>query len=218
MATPEAHPSRADSLALIGSELALDFCNTASGRDGPEAQEHLQAPEHVLAWARHARMMAPGDCDAAAALLARDRRLASDLLARALELRDVIYRIGTAIAGRRQPPAADVQRLTRIHAGCIARAHLGSLGANYAWMWTPHDGVVEAVLGPLALSALTLLVQSDVTRIKQCAGEHCGWLFFDTTKNKRRRWCDMEVCGNRAKQKAHRARARGGRPISVPGL
>ena len=46
----------------------------------------------------------------------------------------------------------------------------------------------------------------DVSRIKQCSGDHCGWLFFDTTKNKQRRWCEMDVCGNRAKQKAHRAR------------
>ena len=52
-----------------------------------------------------------------------------------------------------------------------------------------------------ALSALTLLTQADLSRIKQCQGDHCGWLFLDTTKNKSRRWCEMEVCGNRAKQK-----------------
>ena len=47
----------------------------------------------------------------------------------------------------------------------------------------------------------TLLQQADLARVKQCAGEKCGWLFFDATKNKSRRWCEMEVCGNRAKQK-----------------
>jgi predicted RNA-binding Zn ribbon-like protein len=90
-------------------------------------------------------------------------------------------------------------------------ARLSSCEANFAWVWHPEDGVIEAILGPIALSALTTLSQTDLTRVKQCAGEHCGWLFFDTTKNKGRRWCEMEVCGNRAKQKAHRARTQGRR-------
>jgi predicted RNA-binding Zn ribbon-like protein len=88
----------------------------------------------------------------------------------------------------------------------VAAAKLAPFRGNFVWSWRPADGLVEAILGPITLSALTLLVQSDVSRIKQCAGDHCGWLFFDTTKNKQRRWCEMEVCGNRAKQKAHRAR------------
>ena len=69
---------------------------------------------------------------------------------------------------------------------------------------------VEAVLGPISLSALTTLLQADLTRVKQCQGEKCRWLFFDATKNKSRRWCEMEICGNRAKQKRHGARLRGG--------
>ena len=55
---------------------------------------------------------------------------------------------------------------------------------------------------------MTLLSGSDLSRIKQCPGDHCGWLFFDTTKNKNRRWCEMEVCGNRAKQRRLRRRQR----------
>ena len=47
------------------------------------------------------------------------------------------------------------------------------------------------------------MAEGDPTRLKQCPGEHCGWVFFDMTKNKSRRWCEMSVCGNRAKAKAH---------------
>jgi predicted RNA-binding Zn ribbon-like protein len=77
---------------------------------------------------------------------------------------------------------------------------------GFVWAWSADEGPIEAILGPIALSALTLLTQSDLSRIKQCQGDHCGWLFFDTTKNRSRRWCEMEVCGNRAKQRALRAR------------
>jgi predicted RNA-binding Zn ribbon-like protein len=58
------------------------------------------------------------------------------------------------------------------------------------------------------LSALSVLTGSDLSRIKRCPGDHCGWLFYDATKNRRRRWCEMEVCGNRAKQKRRRRRDR----------
>ena len=45
-------------------------------------------------------------------------------------------------------------------------------------------------------------------RIRECGGHACGWLFYDRSKNNRRRWCEMEVCGNRAKQRRLAARRR----------
>jgi len=45
--------------------------------------------------------------------------------------------------------------------------------------------------------------------VGQCADEQgCGWLFVDTSKNRRRRWCDINDCGNRAKQRRYQQRAR----------
>ncbi|MBV8794030.1 MAG: CGNR zinc finger domain-containing protein, partial [Hyphomicrobiales bacterium] len=46
-------------------------------------------------------------------------------------------------------------------------------------------------------------------RIRECGGHACGWLFYDRSKNNRRRWCEMEICGNRAKQRRLAARRRG---------
>ena len=70
------------------------------------------------------------------------------------------------------------------------------------------DAPVEAALGPIALEAVKLFTEADATRIKECGGHACGWLFYDATKNKGRRWCEMEVCGNRAKQKRLAVRRR----------
>jgi predicted RNA-binding Zn ribbon-like protein len=50
-----------------------------------------------------------------------------------------------------------------------------------------------------ARSALRLLEAGTVERLKICG--HCGWLFIDRSKNRSRAWCDMAVCGNRAKAK-----------------
>jgi len=199
-------PSRAGSLPLIGSDLAFDFANTCTDRDGPEYVEHFHTPEHVVAWARHAKVLSSATGELISQAIAKSPASGRELLRRALELRQIIFEIGNAIVHGKQPVAAQTDALARIHATCVARARLVPFQSNFVWQWRPKGGIAEAILGPVTLSALTLLAQADVSRIKQCGGEHCGWLFLDTTKNKRRRWCEMEVCGNRAKQKAHRAR------------
>jgi predicted RNA-binding Zn ribbon-like protein len=58
-----------------------------------------------------------------------------------------------------------------------------------------------------AHSALRLAVQPDGERLKICP--NCHWLFFDRSRNRSRNWCDMAVCGNRAKASRHYMRRRG---------
>lgn len=203
---PPPAPSRAATLALVGGELAFDLANTASGRDGPRAQDHLRTAADVVAWARHAGILADAGARALRGLIARPR-LAAEVLGGTRELRDLVYAIGTALAAGAAPRAGELDRLARMHAHALARASLAATaGSGFAWRWNAARAPVEAVLGPITLSAVGLVTGADRTRIKQCAGDHCGWLFLDTTKNNRRRWCEMEVCGNRAKQKRLRHR------------
>ena len=61
----------------------------------------------------------------------------------------------------------------------------------------------------LALAAAALDAAGlDRSRIRRCESERCALVYFDTTKNRSRRWCDMAVCGNRAKARAHYQRSR----------
>jgi predicted RNA-binding Zn ribbon-like protein len=208
METSPITESRAAKLPLVGCDLALDFTNTSSGRGHHAHLEHLRTAENVVAWARHAKVLAQGDGEWMFSALAADEGLAMRFLKRALALREIIYALGVEVAARRRAPPDSVEALAHIHAACIAKARLTPHGAGFVWSWAPQEAPIEAVLGPIALSALTLLTQADLSRIKQCQGDHCGWLFLDTTKNKSRRWCEMEVCGNRAKQKRHQSRLR----------
>lgn len=61
----------------------------------------------------------------------------------------------------------------------------------------------------IAASAISIIAdEREITRLKMCPGENCGWLFIDETKNARRKWCSMETCGNRAKAARHYLKAR----------
>jgi predicted RNA-binding Zn ribbon-like protein len=200
-------PSRAAVLPLVGGAFMFDLTNTASGRGGPRAQDHLRHADHVVAWAQHAGIVGAAGARALRRRIARPR-VAADLLRRMRELRDLLYAVGTALAAGAAPRPPLLARLARMHAGAMACARLTPTGAGFAWRWDAARAPVEAIVGPVALSAIEVVTHAERTRIKQCVGEHCGWLFLDTTKNNRRRWCEMEVCGNRAKQKRLRDRRR----------
>jgi predicted RNA-binding Zn ribbon-like protein len=64
----------------------------------------------------------------------------------------------------------------------------------------------ESLLLPLARSLADLVCTEDFTYVKACEGPDCTLLFVDRTRSRARRWCSMAVCGNRAKQAAHRKR------------
>jgi predicted RNA-binding Zn ribbon-like protein len=202
--TPHYPPSRAAVLPLVGGELAFDLTNTSSGRGGPRWLEHLQTAQNAVDWARHAKVLTGADAKRLHQRVSTNRRLAGKLLEGMRELRELIHSVGVDIAATTKARRKHMDDLVRIHAACLSRARLVPSASTFAWVWDPVDCPVEAILGPVALSALSVLTGSDLSRIKRCPGDHCGWLFFDATKNKRRRWCEMEVCGNRAKQKRRR--------------
>jgi predicted RNA-binding Zn ribbon-like protein len=201
-------PSRSGSLPLIADDLALDFANTESGRGFPSHENHLREAEHVAEWLEHAKALPAEDADWLKGEVSKRADLAADLLARAIELREAIHDIGAALGRRAKPPAASLASLSALHARFVAHAALAPGVLSCRWRWRVRAAPVEAALGPIALAAVRLFTEGDFHRIRECGGHACGWLFYDRSKNNRRRWCEMEVCGNRAKQRRLAARRR----------
>ena len=201
-------PSRAGSLDLVGGELAWDFTNTSSARGSAAHQEHLRDFETLMQWVEHARIMPPSDCAYIRAALSGHPRRARGVFARAIEMRELIWTIGSALAEQRPLPGKLLDRLSAAHAENLRHAEMRMRLGSYIFVFDPRRDIEGAILGPITLSALTLLMEKDLLRTRRCAGQECGWLFFDTTKNNRRRWCEMRVCGNRAKVRAARDRQR----------
>jgi predicted RNA-binding Zn ribbon-like protein len=202
-------PSRAGSLDLIADDLALNFANTESGRGFPSHENHLREAEHVAQWLKHAKALPAEDADWLARQVAKRADLAAELLAQAIALREAIHDIGAALGRRAKPPEASLAALSALHARFVARAALAPGVLSCRWRWSVRAAPVEAALGPIALAAVRLFTEGDFHRIRACGGHACGWLFYDRSKNNRRRWCEMEVCGNRAKQRRLAARRRG---------
>jgi predicted RNA-binding Zn ribbon-like protein len=76
-------------------------------------------------------------------------------------------------------------------------------------VWSPQRRwrSPDSLLFPIAQAMADLVCDEDFTYVRACEGHDCILLFVDRTRGRGRRWCSMSVCGNRAKQAAHRERA-----------
>lgn len=198
-------PSRAATLDLVAHALCLDFTNTSSGRGTPMHLEHLRQWENLLAWAAHAGVIDDPQHQAFAATPPSGTR---ETLERALELREGLYRLFRAIIAGEAPPAAALAVLNRTLAEALAAAQILPAAGGYRWGWREDDRRPMRLLWPVARSAAELLTGGLLPRVKFCPGEGCGWLFLDTTRNGTRRWCEMAVCGSRAKMRRYHQRRR----------
>jgi len=81
---------------------------------------------------------------------------------------------------------------------------------TFARSFVPVGDAFAGLMIAVVESAADALVLGELARIRRCADGRCPRVFFDGTKNGRRRWCDMATCGNRAKAARHRVRMRQG--------
>ncbi|MFM9844992.1 MAG: CGNR zinc finger domain-containing protein [Dongiaceae bacterium] len=200
--------SRAGRLHLLGGRLCLDFANTTSGRGGPQCLEHLHEYKHLLQWCRHAGLLSAIQASRLAHAAGQAPAKAARILRQAKRLREAIYSLGVAVNSGRSP-AAGLARLNAALALAQGHRQIAASAGGFVWKWRAGPDDLGWMLGPIALSAAELLLTLDRRRLKQCAGQHCGWLFLDETRSRTRRWCDMRVCGSRAKIRRFRQRQRG---------
>jgi predicted RNA-binding Zn ribbon-like protein len=134
---------------------------------------------------------------------------AREALEKTLALRSALRSIFGSLAVGIAPDQEAITGLNRFVREAQGHMHLVGSGSEYDWEWLVDDDLVR-VPWPVARSAAVLLVSEQLSRVRICDADTCRWLFLDTSKSGRRRWCDMKVCGNRAKARRHYARTQSG--------
>lgn len=179
--------------------LCLNFANTADGSRHAEWTERLETYDDLLAWAQQSGLLT-SDALERLILTAQARPEAAEAaLQFAREVRDVIFWVFSAIADAQQP---DLTAFNALLAQAFAHQRLIHTAEGYAWAWE-EQGQLEHLLWPVIWSAAELLTSPNLERVRECGGPTCSWLFLDTSRNRSRRWCSMESCGNRAKARRH---------------
>ena len=187
--------SRSSALFLAGHR-ALDFLNTRTRVKG-DLVDLLQSDEDVLIWLKQAGFPAP-------IIEGITEPLA--LLRSARSLRESIRSL---VEKRKKGRRGDPSILNSFLAASQSYPQLvWNKSTTLAMDTVRRQDTAESILAPVAEAAADLLTTADFKLVKRCEEETCVLWFSDQTKSHRRRWCSVEICGNRHKVAAYRERRR----------
>ena len=172
----------------LGTELATSFTATLTERRG-DPVERIPTPGRLVDWLVVSGLMV-ASCTPAQ-------------LERARQLRESIHLAATAAATREPLRAAAVQVINGCSRQARAAAVLTPEGTRPWQLSSPS--CVEDALGVIAADAVSIIAGERDGRLALCASPTCRAAFFDTSRSRTRRWCDMNTCGNRQKKARFRA-------------
>ena len=184
-------------------DLSLDFVNTGQWNEAGPWPERLQRFRDLVRWARDAGTLDPERSSRLLEASERHPHRAKAAFERALEVRGVLHAIFESLAAQRPPVHSDLRVLDEEIATSFAAAHLQYRAGRIARDWSEDAEDFGQVLRPIVSAATDLLLGARVTRLRSCASPLCGRLFLDESRNGMRRWCDMQVCGSRAKARRY---------------
>jgi predicted RNA-binding Zn ribbon-like protein len=170
-------------------DLVQDFVNTEIAVWAIDA---IATPEALRDWLRGRGLLGDTEVDAESFVRARALRdLLRDLAFRNTHSRRSDDELRAAFASI----ASVVQLQVQLDDGGDLRLE-------------PAGEGVERTLGDLVARVLEAQASGTWRRMKACPGPHCGWLFYDASRNVSSTWCSMSICGNRTKTAAYRRRRR----------
>lgn len=202
----------AERFDLDAGALSLDFVNTLDNRYDEQPEELVTGYDDLLAFAAQTGAVDAATVSRLAGLAREHPDAAEATRADAVALREALFRIFAAIAAGSAPGQPDLDALTPWVDRVCPRGGLRSEGDRVVWSWESIDladpASLDRPLWPVVHDATELLLHGDTSRLRECAAHDCGWLFIDTSRNRSRRWCSMQSCGNRAKVSHFRERHR----------
>lgn len=201
-AHPQGHAHDAD------LETCLDFVNTESHDDGA-ATEHLATADDAIAWfAEHGLAHDP-------ALRAQAGQDAGRWLGRVHTARGALRAVWDAQVEHRAPDQGVLDTVNAV----LSEAPRIELIAGDACCGIGHRHATDDPLGEALAGVVGPLVRAiaagETGRFRICANDGCRWVFEDTSRGGRRRWCEMSSCGNRAKVRRFRSRRKAGDPADA---
>lgn len=193
---------------FVGNYLCVDFVNTRHVEDGETlsgrvVEDLLEGPRDLARWLREAGVLDPSEAERWGEGPEGER-----VFRRSIGFRECLRSMVEGVAeGRtvRQEEIEEINRVLRERPGYTQVVRAGD-GFQRCFV-AEHDGAMGEI-SPVAVSAAELLAGGDLSRLKKCENPECTLHFYDTSKNRSRRWCSMTSCGNVMKARAHYRRHR----------
>jgi len=192
---------------VVANSLCLDFVNTQIIQGG-ELVDLLENFSDFACWLVAVQVLDPGEVKGVIKSWGNTSE-GQHTFERALAFRLVLRRMVQQIVGGQGAPPEAMEEINKLlHYRIHSRELVQEQGRFITRTHTTFEEAVH-LLTPIAEAASDLLVQADFSLIKKCENPECILYFYDTSKNRVRRWCSMSLCGNRMKAAAFYRRRRG---------
>ena len=173
-------------------QLVIDFVNTLDVEAG---EDRTDTPARLTTWLQEQGLRAGGE-----------PALGASEFEEAIDLRESLRTVLLAHNDRALEPGETARRLEEVAERGRLSVRFGDGGAiEIAPRAEGFDGVLAQLLVPVTHAAM----DGTWARVKACVADDCQWAFWDSSRNRSGRWCDMAVCGNREKVRTYRSRQSG---------
>jgi predicted RNA-binding Zn ribbon-like protein len=210
-----------ESLDFRGGLLCLDFVNTVGWHASSHPVEWLDSYAALIGWSQRAKILPEQQLLALLAYAQAHVDAAQRVYRRAIQLRGSLYRLFLSALHADPNTDNDLALLSEEYTAAVGRLRVVTTEGRFALKW-PEDGhVLESPLWHITRSAVDVVTSATLERVHMCEGPGCGWLFFDQSKNRSRKWCDSRDCGNRDRVRRHYQRSstvRAQQSVSEPPL
>jgi predicted RNA-binding Zn ribbon-like protein len=189
--------------------LCLDFANTVAWHASHSPEETLNTYADLIEWSANRGIVSGHTRDLLLRKSKEEPAEAQVILGKARGVRESIYRMLSDAAHGNPIKISDLKGFNKALASTLSHSRLVPDQRGLKWDWDSQPGKLDSVIWPVVKSAVDLMTSEAMKRVGQCADDRgCGWLFWDTSRNRSRRWCDMSDCGNRAKVRRFYAKKR----------
>jgi len=196
-------------IRFIGESLCLDFVNTVHNYGSADPREELNSFEDLVVWGQRAGIIKTAEIRHLSHTARRKPSKAERFLKHVKHLRRSLYGVFYSISKKRPIEQSHLPLIKRHLSRSLKHMTIRIEQGRYRLSPDQTEPSANRLLSMILESTLRLLIsEQDLLRVRQCEGENCTWLFLDRSKNRSRKWCEMESCGSRAKARRYYYRKR----------
>ena len=188
-------------IQLDGGCAVFDFTNTVKTRKSLATVDYMKSYEYLLLWLEKTQLISKKRIKTISEYSIINKEESVRSFRKAIRAREMLYSLFSAITEGRDPDPVVMGEFNKTLCSSFGKIRLtvSSLRSNVNF--ADDDALLDEPIRLIMKSAYDILTTEKMERIKECPA--CGWLFIDKTKNGKRRWCDMQVCGSNDKAKRY---------------
>jgi len=188
---------------LVAGHVVLDFANTLDHRFTPARTiEMLPSFDRLVDFALQSQLIE--EPSGRRLKSGTDMRNGESVLRRAIEFRETLDQLFRSVISHRPPRGGCLESFNGFVAQYRKQETFSWKSGELVRSYADVVNTADWLLWLLVDSAASLLTSIDLVSVRECHDQSCRWLFLDQSKNHSRRWCSMDLCGNRSKVRRFR--------------